>query len=363
MKKLITLSLVLILTLSLAASAFAEESIVDNMSDTPYDFSSIMGSQKWSEMTSFSERTEALQIPENRLNTMSTAALIETVLNYPYILEYIYLAESYDYARDYFEKIFNGFDELLSRENLTEQLLNKYETLNLGLPKLVSDDGKLIATEFLILCDIMYNGDYTNSEYERVKGVADNISELITNKDIDSLFATLSFDNSSDTMRYEEPGDGSGPFVYTPCGKVVSVSRRAEDTNAVSYANSYFSQGHSMFPLDDNGDGVEDNPGTNLYNCHSYAWYSQSSSNPFWMENPSAYMDGDCYKKTTLSKLMAGDRVYWNDSNLGTHSAIVYYVGSDTVYVVSKFGASKVFLHAINDHAYANGTVSYWTPV
>ena len=30
-------------------------------------------------------------------------------------------------------------------------------------------------------------------------------------------------------------------------------------------------------------------PSSSKYNCHSYAWYMQSTSNPYWMNDPSSY--------------------------------------------------------------------------
>ena len=42
---------------------------------------------------------------------------------------------------------------------------------------------------------------------------------------------------------------------------------------------------------------------TYKYNCHSYAWYSQGTSNSYWMENPYAYMTDGSYSLGTASVL------------------------------------------------------------
>ena len=64
---------------------------------------------------------------------------------------------------------------------------------------------------------------------------------------------------------------------------------------------------------------------TTNYNCHSYAWYSTSSSNTYWMNDPSAYMTDGSYTKRTgnITVNSIGDRIYYSTSG-SEHSGKVY---------------------------------------
>ena len=94
------------------------------------------------------------------------------------------------------------------------------------------------------------------------------------------------------------------------------------------------------------------------YNCHSYAWYSTSSTNQHWMISPSAYMSDGSYKSVNAS---IGCKAYYGKAN---HSAIVVSVGQvsgPNVGVRSKWGAYGLYAHKILDCPYAkNATVSFW---
>ena len=120
--------------------------------------------------------------------------------------------------------------------------------------------------------------------------------------------------------------------VYTPNGSAVTVivttyelssAQRASNDNyvATNYPNATLLRSS-----------------TRRYNCHSYAWYSTSSSNTRWMDTP-------------------GDDTYWNDGSYtytnspgynakasyvyGDHSAI--YKGSSMMY--SKWGQLGLVYH------------------
>ncbi|NCE63148.1 hypothetical protein D1159_00785 [Pseudoflavonifractor sp. 524-17] len=42
---------------------------------------------------------------------------------------------------------------------------------------------------------------------------------------------------------------------------------------------------------------------TPSYNCHSYAWYSQSISNNYWINDPKPYMNDGSYSKYASPKM------------------------------------------------------------
>ncbi len=95
------------------------------------------------------------------------------------------------------------------------------------------------------------------------------------------------------------------------------------------------------------------------YNCHSYAWYSTSSTNTHWMDSASAYRTDGSYTSGT-GKI--GSKV---DYGAGGHSGIVTYVGGGSgpnITVKSKWGIYGVFSHNIIDCPYTTGSYSctFW---
>ena len=93
------------------------------------------------------------------------------------------------------------------------------------------------------------------------------------------------------------------------------------------------------------------------YNCHSYAWYSQSWGNDIWMESPSQYMKDPYY--TQVSSSRAGARIYY----VGKHTGIVEADGSR---VTSKWGDGPLFSHSRQNCPYYHTStggitqIQYW---
>jgi len=102
---------------------------------------------------------------------------------------------------------------------------------------------------------------------------------------------------------------------------------------------------------------------TSNYNCHSYAWYSDSTSNIYWMSNPSAYMTDGSYTQYTGAPVAAapGYRMYYN---YGDHSAIIYVAGPVPSYsditVISKWGPGPLMMHKASDSPYSSRILTIW---
>lgn len=148
------------------------------------------------------------------------------------------------------------------------------------------------------------------------------------------------------------------PPVTTPNGHPVTVEDRQVD----------FPQA-DIDDLNERGDNVSNTDtrlytATRLFNCHSYAWYSQDvSTNHYWMPDPSPYyLDNSYYEVSTP---MVGDIICYFDDNEtlmiisddeNLHSGIVVAVSasttsnglcgnSDTVTVESKWGLGGLYRH------------------
>lgn len=93
-----------------------------------------------------------------------------------------------------------------------------------------------------------------------------------------------------------------------------------------------------------------------LYNCHSYAWYSQNTNaNNYWMDRPSLYYTDGSYNLVEGSPRKGDIICYFNENNSNLHSGIVIeYLSSqsngmcgssDTVLVISKWGSGGLYIH------------------
>ena len=150
--------------------------------------------------------------------------------------------------------------------------------------------------------------------------------------------------------------------VYTPNGTAVTGAVLSELTPAdIRDINS---MQQSRFPY-----ALKIREPSRRYNCHSYAWYSQSPDNTIWIGFEEIYQDE--YKKywedgsyvaiTTVTgdinaipyAAPVGSKVFYNNGN---HSAIK--VGTHTF--VSKWGPWGLYEHIPDDCPYISDSVTYY---
>lgn len=116
--------------LSLVLSSCSGQSGDDRRSDA-YEFPVRPEMEDWKTFGTHDEMTSACQIPDSTLRTMSTKGLVETVLNYPLLVDtfaYNALQTGFDAVKSQF----NGIPELLSREDAATEILAKYRSLDIA---------------------------------------------------------------------------------------------------------------------------------------------------------------------------------------------------------------------------------------
>ena len=136
--------------------------------------------------------------------------------------------------------------------------------------------------------------------------------------------------------------------VYTPNGSAVEakIDKRTMSERDKANCNK---KGDDKVPQ---ATRIADS--TNRYNCHSYAWYQQSTDNPYWIDDPSAYYTDGSYIQVSTPHI--NDRIcYFNKSGENIHSGIIIdaYSGysngicgnSDLVKVISKWGTWGLYEH------------------
>jgi hypothetical protein len=94
-----------------------------------YDYPIKPGTDEWKAFGSHDEMLQACQIPESILKDMSTAGLVETVLNYPLLGDYT-AYNNMQYGFDMVVSHFNGLRELFNRKDAGTELLARYRTMD-----------------------------------------------------------------------------------------------------------------------------------------------------------------------------------------------------------------------------------------
>lgn len=127
-KRLLRILLSLVLCASLCAvilSASAGPVQNSHMAypiDTPYEYPVTPDSEEWFATDSHAARAGYCQIPEDILGKMSTAALVETVANYPLLGDLLF----FNRAEDAYQSVsygFNGLRELERRPDAVDELI------------------------------------------------------------------------------------------------------------------------------------------------------------------------------------------------------------------------------------------------
>ncbi len=116
-----------ILLLSLLFMVYITASCTQDVQSTSYnndayDYPVRPGTDEWKALGSTTARYEACQIPEDILKKMSTRSLVETVLDYPFLLNYTAYNDM-QMGFDTLVKIFNGLQELYTRPDCGTEVL------------------------------------------------------------------------------------------------------------------------------------------------------------------------------------------------------------------------------------------------
>ena len=138
----------------------------------------------------------------------------------------------------------------------------------------------------------------------------------------------------------------SSLYVQTPNGTNVSVSVRKDED--LSWVESTNNEGDALVPS-----ATRVGDASPKYNCHSYAWYMQSTENPYWMNDPSAYYIDGSYME--VSEPSVGDRIcYFKSNGKNDHSGIVISISDNEIRIRSKWGSYGLYEHSIYDCIYTS---------
>lgn len=352
-KKIISLVLVLALAASFSAAA-ATVANVDSAS-TALDYYPIVSASEWPEMER-AERVAACQFSNEEIAAMSTEELLFAVLDYPFMID-LFAFNSY---RDGFLHVYSEFPALAAltaREDYSDALVSVYAEMPVASASSQDDEEmsddifNLSVLEILIAQPEMTECLQDGTIGELVQ-IADNkCSEKLAEEAINGGNVSTFYDavNESPDSAMAVAANATAT-VYTPNRTPVTVT----DNYAIADWTAEEKQALNRQEAEAYPNAILISDPSKRYNCHSYAWYNNTFSNYYWMDDPSPYMtDGSYHIGFGTS---TGFKAYWTTAS---HSAIIVSVANNVATFESKWGSLGVYRHTASNCPY-RGSYQYW---
>lgn len=282
-------------------------------------------------------------VPED-LRSASTLDLLDYFLKSPFIGQQLYPVSS----------IFNGskqkadftaheaFLELLSREDFVYELENYAQSIYSSSENIDMRKFELLLQQDLV-DSLISASTHSISDYPYLQTIYTSLGA--------QAIVRGSFVGTLNGINYYSSGT-----ITTASGLSVEVCRpeRELTSSEISNFNSAY----------DYVQNTRLSSPSAYYNCHSYAWYRFSFSNPYWIDSISQFLrDSSCTYISSASVQTRDIIVYFDANGTPIHSGVVYSANSGNIIICSKWGQAGAYLHSItnvpNDYQSSPGYVSY----
>lgn len=350
MKKFVISVFFILVCLYGSVAATENFSIQEASTETCYP---VVLTDSWKNMER-SQRVAACRLSNEEISEMDTSKLITTILQNPFMID-LYAFDSFEQG---FEHLRNEFPEvaaLESRMDLGQSLIEVYKEIPVVTNK--DDANQILNLSFMEI--LIAQPEMTDNLSE---ADLNTIVEIATDKYYEKL-DYLPINRGSCNTFFNAVSDApesnlalaASPPVKTPNGNPVPV---IDESNVQDWtAAEIFSLNNkwsAAYPT-----AVKLRNPTKKYNCHSYAWYSTSASNYYWMNDPSLYMSDGSYTNTSSTSF--GNKIYWKSGTTPIYSGILaaYVNGGPYFSCTSKWGNLGLYNHLVNDCPYS-GTKTYW---
>ncbi len=308
----------------------------------PYKYPVNIGSEKWNSFTNVLDRREACYVPEELLASMSTPALVETVVTWPLFID-VTCFDTIEMGIDWVSEYFGGIEELKKRGDAYQCLV---DFINIHCPDYLS-------------CDSEEDFDKCKNDFELNNETDIEFISIINAQTLITYFNHINKKSNSDMRSVQTYFD-----ILTPAGTYVPAVYGFEfydhGTNAglAGYVNENLHAAYPTSQFFDQNQKIHPS-----YNCHSYAWYSQNyTNNLYWIDGEEAeiYMYDGSYSSSYPA--IGRKIVYKNSSGFPGHSGIISSI-TDSTYVVSKWQYYGLYIHRYNDCPYYSTSqyINYWT--
>ena len=338
--------------------------LAERSPNTPLTYLADVDHDAWASLESLEERIEACNPSQEVLSRMSTEALVESVAHYPLN----FLVSAYNDPEE-FIRILNEkstiHQELRKRQDgagsmvdfLAETKLRMDVDAGMRLKHKDLDLGEELFLEHFAATE-EFQRALSSEESRKLESVAK--SKLIERMAEPEVFSRLSLEPlkkmaatpvlTPETGIAEPEAFLRYSTIYTPLGHMITTLVNSEmSQDEINYFTNYYARAFR------NAQVVS--PASTRYNCHSYAWYSRSTSNPHWINagkgnkfQLSIYWMDDVYVSCTESQ---AEIVYYAN---GDHSAVRR---SDGKYI-SKWGFGPVMIHTAAHCPYESSGRQYY---
>lgn len=166
-KKIIILLLVFIIILFLAKDFRTKDTVESNLDDL-YPIN--IDDEEWSQLGSIEEMLEATQISIDILRNLSTEDLLELALKHPLAIS-ILAYDDIDYGIEFLSENSNVFQELSSRDDKVNVLINKLKTYDLD----ENDEDEVI--DKLLITNLLSSTDYSEDLSENDRKILNKFKE------------------------------------------------------------------------------------------------------------------------------------------------------------------------------------------
>lgn len=427
MKKLIGIILSLVILFSTISSVHLNSRAENNKygsSSSKFDFQDEWKNKKtypvlpqdedWSAL-SYIELLEACNMPDELVDQCSTDKLADLVLDYPFLIDTLCF-ETAQQGIDYLKTHSNICEEYFSRDDSINILLQKYEDLEVNYEMLkdksVKDKSKnpwkdsqyikelFFQMYFAVKADTLDEKqklklkNTIGKNHDMKKGKCDDYSTaLLIYDNIQKLHGEVSRDLIPDNIYNDSVNKNNNNgnlsyftktsnYIYTMShgSKVYkgTYTKYGESVGCYKYySGDYTSEEKSDFEHDLATAHptwvIHYSTATKKYNCHSYAWITNSSSNIYWINNPSLYASSSSfsYIGNNCSSALNGDKIVINASyyfkdgfgyyTTALHSANVITSGSNKYNTItkSKMGSGPLVTSPLADQISFYNGVSY----
>lgn len=407
-KKIVSMILMLAMLLSVHSPVFASE--ISEKDNLPYEEMNynldIVSLEDWENteigeyplneqsenwrLLSSCETAAACNMPKEYAESLTTRELVKYALNYPFLMDILF----YDNVTDGINHLANKsyvFEELFSRTDCYEELIESYSDMEINYYEL-QNTNDICETNYdaELFVEIYIGLNYDLLSEEQAETFVDDyeVKFLEMNNECgDSMLATLFYDAIEETMevipdsavpnaiseKFVETTDEAemrASFICSECGATLSATTITVNSKSVS-CYKWVSGGYSSSDITKLDNYMASNyssytkvrSASSKYNCHSYAWYSTSSSNIYWINDPSPVYGNTNYWTLWVIPMrnwQSGDRItFWSGSTL-LHSAIVNSSSTCT----SKLGHYGVYKTTISEmkSLYNSSSVEAYIP-
>jgi len=320
------------------------------------------GTEEWQKIDNHDDMVAGCQIDEYSLAKMSTEELYNALVDYP-LFNDVFLYPTLESGMVYIKDTFNGAKVFFDRKDAAEVVLEKYLSQDLET-KIVSEmKEKSQVSPFLYSkIELIISQDEIMSKYDKTQ------KEALTEKTLENIKVKEKYNdvfNYSITSGLEIIGERvetkslsyTTTYVYTPNNSAVLAYYDITPELTSAEKQDYLDYVENTYP---NATVLRD--ATQKYNCHSYAWYSTSSSNKYWIDDPSEYWEDGSYDYTGYRPgANSGNKMFYR---YGDHSAIMISYESHLRYsgvlCKSKWGPGPLMEHKANYCPYNYGYIDFY---